>query len=126
MAGIEGLHRSENLQKTSFCCKQNIKQLVLQTAIAVSTVAFAFTNLPVIALSFSALSIVPVSMFIAQKCGMSCETIDKINLFVAAIGLISATALAVTGSLTGSVPILIAGFAVGVISIISAIKTSNK
>lgn len=126
MAGVEGLLRSENLQKSKCCDKQDVKQLVLQSAIAVSTCAFVFTGLPMIGLAFASLSVVPVSMCIAKKCGMSSKTIDKINLFVAVIGLMGAAALAVTGALSASVPVLISGFAVGVISIISSIKTSDK
>jgi hypothetical protein len=126
MAGITTLRESENLQKTRCCDKQDIKQLVLQSAIAVSACAFVFSGLATIGLAFSAISIVPVSMCIAKKCGMSYKTIDKINLLIGSIGLLGATALAVTGALTVSVPVLIAGFALGVISIISAIETSNK
>jgi len=126
MAGVEGLRGNTGATTTKCCTPQKIKEIVLLVAVVAATSFFALSGSIAIGIGFASLSMIPVGMIVARSCGVKNETIDKISHIVASIGIIGATALAVTGALTVNVPVLIAGFALGVISIISAIETSNK
>ena len=63
---------------------------------------------------------------IAKSSSMNTEIIDKISKVIAISGIIASTAVVILGAVTAAAPLLIAGFAGGISSMLTMMTTSSQ